>query len=268
MAVRPSAVQGSSLIDVDEVGVEDRGHDAGADEHPAHAWRAAARPGLRLTVADADGAAVGGGLLGHGHGGRSGALAPLALCHQAVSAGIGIRRSSDLAGREPGDAQGGRAGPTAQRVGGDRAPPARRRRPRCRGARPRRARRAMTAAGGAARRSSMFMDTWAMPASGRYRPMARTPGRPPPASRTRAAMARASVSVPSGSQTLRAISGGAHAHQHHPGAGVHAVRAGVGHDLALLDQAGRAPRGRRAGSRAGARARDRWPPPRRGTPAG
>ena len=59
---------------------------------------------------------------------------------------------------------------------------------------------------GAACQSSTFIETWTRPAVGRSSPSARTPGKPPPRSRTTPAISRATSSEPR-RFTLNAISG-------------------------------------------------------------
>src|SRR3954470_21424598 len=68
--------------------------------------------------------------------------------------------------------------------------------------------RATISASGAAVKSCTFIETWARPLCSSSRPIARTPGSPPPLSRSSAAIARASPRSSLASSTLNAISGG------------------------------------------------------------
>ena len=138
--------------------------------------------------------------------------------HLARAGSPGCRRADGL-------------GPAAQGAARDQADQLGCRRPRRPGARPRARTAAMATAGGVARWSSRFIDTCAMPGlrAGRGPGRGRRGG-PPPDSRTRAAMARASVSVPSGSQTFEGDQRAARTPTSTaPAVGCSAVRAGVGH---------------------------------------
>ena len=123
-------------------------------------------PGLRLTVADADGPPSAAAFLGTGTGGGPALLRRLRFAIRRSPRGIGIRRSTIWPGENPAMPRAAGLGPPRSASAG--MSPTSSASPASMPRRPASARTArMTAAGGAARRSSMFMDTWAMPASGR-----------------------------------------------------------------------------------------------------
>ena len=109
-----------------------------------------------------------------------------------------------------------RSGPGEHRSRAAERPPGSRRTPpsaRARRARPRRSgalarTRATISASGTARWSWTLVETCARPRAGRSRPIARTPGSPPPDSRSSAAICRASSTSSVARSTLNATSGG------------------------------------------------------------
>ena len=171
--------------------------------------------------------------------GRAG-VAPERASGRARAGGARARRRRRLRPRERG------------RRARSRRPPPRAPLPRRRSARPPRA-------SGAACQSSMFMLTCTSPALGSSSPSARTPGKPPPRSRTTAAISRAASSVPR-RLTLNATSGRLAPTRTHPAAGSSLAGTEVRPRARPRRAGAGARRARRGGRRQG---RDRGPARRR-----